>query len=69
MPQIEPLPPVELGEISEEDLKAYDGSDPKKPLLMAIKGQIYDVSQSRYFLFILRPELVDILSDCIFFQF
>ena len=57
MPQIEPLlPPVELGEISEEDLKAYDGSDPKKPLLMAIKGQIYDVSQSRYFLFILRPE-------------
>ncbi|CAA6654467.1 unnamed protein product [Spirodela intermedia] len=30
-------------------LKAYDGSDPKKPLLMAIKGQIYDVSMSRMF--------------------
>ncbi|XXG88051.1 hypothetical protein AAC387_Pa12g0316 [Persea americana] len=42
-------PPVQLGEITEEDLKAYDGSDPKKPLLMAIKGQIYDVSQSRMF--------------------
>ncbi|XP_022738508.1 membrane steroid-binding protein 2-like [Durio zibethinus] len=48
--QIEPLPPpVQLGEISEEELKQYDGSDSKKPLLMAIKGQIYDVSQSRMF--------------------
>ncbi|KAG4182354.1 hypothetical protein ERO13_A09G040800v2 [Gossypium hirsutum] len=42
-------PPIQLGEISEEELKQYDGSDPKKPLLMAIKGQIYDVSQSRMF--------------------
>lgn len=48
-PQSEPLPPpVQLGEITEEELKQYDGSDSKKPLLMAIKGQIYDVSQSRY---------------------
>ncbi|XVF09856.1 hypothetical protein REPUB_Repub07fG0133000 [Reevesia pubescens] len=48
--QMEPLPPpVQLGEISEEELKQYDGSDSKKPLLMAIKGQIYDVSQSRMF--------------------
>ncbi|KAF8365003.1 hypothetical protein HHK36_032994 [Tetracentron sinense] len=48
--QMEPLPPpVQLGEITEEDLKVYDGSDPKNPLLMAIKGQIYDVSQSRMF--------------------
>lgn len=47
--EMEPLPPpVQLGEITEEELKLYDGSDPKKPLLMAIKGQIYDVSQSRY---------------------
>ncbi|KAI3517660.1 hypothetical protein L1887_16876 [Cichorium endivia] len=46
----QPLPPpVQLGEISEEELKAYDGNDPEKPLLMAIKGQIYDVSQSRMF--------------------
>lgn len=45
----QPLPPpVQLGEISEEELKAYDGNDSNKPLLMAIKGQIYDVSQSRY---------------------
>lgn len=47
--EVQPLPPpVQLGEISEEELKAYDGNDPEKPLLMAIKGQIYDVSQSRY---------------------
>lgn len=46
----QPLPPpVQLGEISEEELKSYDGNDSKKPLLMAIKGQIYDVSQSRMF--------------------
>jgi len=40
-------PPVQLGEITAEELKAYDGTDQSKPLLMAIKGQIYDVSQSR----------------------
>ncbi|KAM0057911.1 putative cytochrome b5-like heme/steroid binding domain superfamily [Helianthus debilis subsp. tardiflorus] len=40
-------PPVQLGEIFEVDLKAYDGTDPQKPLLMVIKSQIYDVSQSR----------------------
>ncbi|XP_022724608.1 membrane steroid-binding protein 2-like isoform X1 [Durio zibethinus] len=48
--QMEPLPPpVQLGEITEEELKQYDGSDSKKPLLMAIKAQIYDVSESRMF--------------------
>ncbi|KAK9682808.1 hypothetical protein RND81_10G097700 [Saponaria officinalis] len=41
--------PVQLGNVTEEELKAYDGSDPKKPLLMAIKGQIYDVSRGRMF--------------------
>jgi len=46
----EPLPPpVQLGEVTEDELKAYNGKDSKKPLLMAIKGQIYDVSQSRVF--------------------
>ncbi|XP_062029056.1 membrane steroid-binding protein 2-like [Rosa rugosa] len=40
-------PPVQLGEITAEELKQYDGSDPKKPLIMAVKSQIYDVSQSR----------------------
>ncbi|KAL3841108.1 hypothetical protein ACJIZ3_025699 [Penstemon smallii] len=41
--------PVQLGDVTEEELRAYDGSDPNKPLLMAIKGQIYDVSRSRMF--------------------
>ena len=46
---MEPLkPPVQIGEVTEEELKDYDGNNPDKPLLMAIKGQIYDVSQSRY---------------------
>ncbi|XP_076936544.1 receptor-like protein kinase HERK 1 [Bidens hawaiensis] len=39
----------EPDKFSVEKLKAYDGSDPQKPLLMAIKGQVYDVSQSRMF--------------------
>ncbi|KAI5661692.1 hypothetical protein M9H77_21015 [Catharanthus roseus] len=39
--------PVQLGEVTEEELREYDGKDPNKPLLMAIKGQIYDVSRSR----------------------
>jgi hypothetical protein len=42
-------PPVQLGEVTLEELAAYNGSDPQKPLLMAIKAQIYDVSQSRFF--------------------
>ncbi|KAM3226338.1 hypothetical protein ACQJBY_058795 [Aegilops geniculata] len=42
-------PPVQLGEVTEKELGLYDGSDPKKPLLIAIKGQIYDVTQSRMF--------------------
>ncbi|KAL6530625.1 Membrane steroid-binding protein 2 [Orobanche minor] len=41
--------PVQIGDVTEEELRAYDGSDPDKPLLMAIKGQIYDVSRSRMF--------------------
>lgn len=41
--------PVQLGEITDRELRAYDGSDPNKPLLMAIKGQIYDVSTGRNF--------------------
>ncbi|GJN19805.1 hypothetical protein PR202_gb07115 [Eleusine coracana subsp. coracana] len=57
-PEAEPLPPpVQLGEVTEEELKQYDGSDPKKPLLMAIKGQIYDVTQSRSIPYPQNPKL------------
>lgn len=40
--------PVQVGEICEDELRMYDGSDPEKPILTAIKGQIYDVSKSRF---------------------
>lgn len=49
VPREPPPPPVQLGTISEEELAAFDGVDEKKPLLMAIRGNIYDVSQSRGF--------------------
>ncbi|KAI3517634.1 hypothetical protein L1887_16849 [Cichorium endivia] len=39
--------PVQLGSITEEELRPYNGFDPNKPLLMAITGKIYDVSRSR----------------------
>lgn len=48
----EPEPPreaVQLGEVTAAELLAYNGSDPEKPLLMAIRGQIYDVSAGRNF--------------------
>ncbi|KAE9590222.1 hypothetical protein Lal_00027886 [Lupinus albus] len=41
--------PVQLGEITEPELRPYNGSDPSKPILMAIKGNIYDVSSARNF--------------------
>lgn len=41
--------PVQVGDMTEQELRGYDGSDPNKPLLMAIKAQIYDVSSSRNF--------------------
>ncbi|XP_023732301.1 probable serine/threonine-protein kinase PBL25 [Lactuca sativa] len=40
---------IQHNDMSEEELKAYDGTDPRKPVLLAIKGQIYDVSSARMF--------------------
>ncbi|KAL2651949.1 hypothetical protein R1flu_020077 [Riccia fluitans] len=48
-PMEAPKAPVQIGTITEEELRAYDGKDPEKPLLMAIKSQIYDVSSGRGF--------------------
>ncbi|XP_058107567.1 membrane steroid-binding protein 2-like [Magnolia sinica] len=48
-PWVTPSEPVQVGDVTEEELRAFNGSDPKKPLLMSIKGQIYDVSMSRMF--------------------
>lgn len=41
--------PLLLGDLTEDELKAYNGSDSQKPLLIAIRGQIYDVSSSKMF--------------------
>jgi membrane-associated progesterone receptor component len=39
--------PVEVGEVTLEQLSAYDGKDPAKQILIAIRGQVYDVSRGR----------------------
>ena len=41
------LPPV--GDLTSEELSAFDGSDSSKPLLMAIKDIIYDVTAGASF--------------------
>lgn len=35
--------------MTDDELKAYDGSDPAKPIYLAINGTIYDVSNGRNF--------------------
>ncbi|XP_066388092.1 membrane steroid-binding protein 1-like [Miscanthus floridulus] len=50
----EPMPfmypdPVEVGEVTLEQLSAYDGKDSAKQILIAIRGQVYDVSRGRLF--------------------
>lgn len=41
---------LQLGDrVTEDELRAYDGSDPKKPILIAVRGQIYDVSTGKNF--------------------
>ncbi|CAN6301086.1 unnamed protein product [Urochloa humidicola] len=41
--------PVEVGEVTLEQLRAFDGKDPAKQILIAIRGQVYDVSRGRLF--------------------
>jgi membrane-associated progesterone receptor component len=48
----EPMPfvypdPVDVGGVTLEQLRAYDGKDPVKQILIAIRGQVYDVSRGR----------------------
>jgi len=44
-----PLPEAEERDYSLQELAVYDGSDPGKPLLIAIRGQVYDVTRGRDF--------------------
>lgn len=38
-----------LGELSPEELAKFDGSDSSKPILLAIKGDIFDVTRAKDF--------------------
>lgn len=40
---------VECGDITAEALANYDGSDPWKPIYLAVRGVVYDVSNGRDF--------------------
>ena len=44
-----PLPEAEARDYSLSELAAYDGSDSGKPLLIGIRGQVYDVTLGRHF--------------------
>jgi len=44
-----PLPEAEARDYTLAELAQYDGSDPSKPLLLAIRGQVYDVGRGRDF--------------------
>ncbi len=44
-----PLPEGEARDYTLAELAEYDGSDPGKPLLLAIRGQVYDVGRGRNF--------------------
>jgi membrane-associated progesterone receptor component len=44
-----PLPEAEERDYSLSELAGYDGSDPSKPLLIGIRGYVYDVTRGRDF--------------------
>jgi membrane-associated progesterone receptor component len=44
-----PLPEAEERDYSLSELASYDGLDPAKPLLIGIRGQVYDVTRGRDF--------------------
>lgn len=44
-----PQAPGAMLRLTPQELAQFDGSDPSKPLYIAIRGKIYDVSASRQF--------------------
>ena len=44
-----PLPQAEERDYRVDELAAYDGTNPEKPLLLAIRGHVYDVGRGRDF--------------------
>jgi membrane-associated progesterone receptor component len=45
----EPLPAAEERDYTLSEIAAYDGSDPARPLLIGIRGHVYDVTRGRAF--------------------
>jgi len=41
--------PQPKGDLTRKELKEFDGNDAKKPILLACKGTIFDVSSGRDF--------------------
>lgn len=48
-PVIVKYKPRMIGEITADELSKYDGRDPFRPILFAVKGSIYDVTEARSF--------------------
>ena len=48
-PAPKPLPKGEERDYTLAELAAFDGSDSEKPLLLAVKGKVYDVTYGRDF--------------------
>jgi membrane-associated progesterone receptor component len=44
-----PLPEAQERDYARSELASYDGSDPSKPLLIGIRGHVYDVTRGRDF--------------------
>ncbi|KAL0327620.1 UNVERIFIED_CONTAM: putative steroid-binding protein 3 [Sesamum angustifolium] len=47
-PLSNPIPTVAM-ELTPQQLKAHDGADPSKPIYVAIRGRIYDVTSGKSF--------------------
>eukprot|EP00891_Asterochloris_glomerata_P008311 jgi/Astpho2/8311/e_gw1.00122.202.1_t len=41
--------PKQIGDISLQSLRKYDGRDPFMPLLLAVRGKVYDVTEGKDF--------------------
>ncbi len=39
--------PRQIGNVTLDSLESYDGRDPMRPILLAIKGKVYDVTEGR----------------------
>jgi membrane-associated progesterone receptor component len=45
----EPLPVGEARDYTADELRAFNGSDPKLPVLLALEGRVFDVTHGRSF--------------------